>query len=244
MSSLFYQKSETPCIIFHLPFSGDLTAISADVINTIKRVLRTKYMACIEDSDTGTRYWLNLVDGEVILYGGGSGELSAGDVGYNNTTSGLTADDVQEAIDEVNTKVGDIDAGDIEYDNTESGLTADDVQEAIDEVNGKATSAINKWTFPALTKSGDDDEIITGELVDNILEAQSPFIDYNGGTILHTLTASTDEWSLYGGFTSDISATITVEIESGISVTLTSGDTTLVYEFDSTTENYILDTNP
>lgn len=36
--------------------------------------------------------------------GGGGGATSASEVSYDNTSSGLTADDVQEAIDEVNTK--------------------------------------------------------------------------------------------------------------------------------------------
>ena len=35
---------------------------------------------------------------------GASGASSAGGVSYNNTSSGLTADDVQEAIDELNTE--------------------------------------------------------------------------------------------------------------------------------------------
>lgn len=35
--------------------------------------------------------------------GGGGGSSTASDVSYDNTTSQLTADNVQEAIDEVNT---------------------------------------------------------------------------------------------------------------------------------------------
>ena len=65
--------------------------------------------------------------------GGGGGETSAADVSYDNKSSHLTADDVQEAIDEINAKIVSTAAG-ISYDNTSSGLTADDVQEAIDEL--------------------------------------------------------------------------------------------------------------
>lgn len=66
------------------------------------------------------------------------GTITASDVTYDNTTSGLTADDVQEAIDEIEGQIGSLsyDASDISYDNTTSGLTADDVQEALDEIDG------------------------------------------------------------------------------------------------------------
>lgn len=68
--------------------------------------------------------------------GGGSG-VEAEDVVYDNTTSGLTAANVQAAIDEVNAKIpasGAVDADDVSYDNTTSGLTATNVQAAIDEL--------------------------------------------------------------------------------------------------------------
>lgn len=69
------------------------------------------------------------------IYGmitGGGNEIEAENVAYDNTSSGLTATNVQAAIDEVNGK----DAGDIDYDNTTSGLTATNVQAAIDELAG------------------------------------------------------------------------------------------------------------
>lgn len=92
---------------------------------------------------------------------------SADKLDYDNTTSGLNADNVQEAIDElnnkeipfastlspgivqvgsnlnINTSTGVLSAVDtktadgISYDNTDSGLSANDVQEAIDELNDK-----------------------------------------------------------------------------------------------------------
>ncbi len=63
--------------------------------------------------------------------------VQAENVSYDNTTSGLTADDVQGAIDEINAKIpqsGNVDADDVAYDNTSSGLTATNVQDAIDEL--------------------------------------------------------------------------------------------------------------
>ena len=64
-----------------------------------------------------------------------AGASDAQNIGYDNTGSGLTASNVQDAIDEV---VGDIPAGfaatAITYDNSGSGLSATDVQDAIDEL--------------------------------------------------------------------------------------------------------------
>ena len=78
-----------------------------------------------------------LLNGTVltVLVGGGNAQVDAADVDYDNTVSGLTATDVQAAIDEV---VGDIPTGfaasAITYDNSGSGLTATDAQAAIDEL--------------------------------------------------------------------------------------------------------------
>ena len=70
--------------------------------------------------------------------GGGTTSASASDVTYDNTSSGLTADNVQEAIDELKSDIPTtMEASNVSYDNTSSGLTADDVQEAIDELNSK-----------------------------------------------------------------------------------------------------------
>ena len=71
----------------------------------------------------------------------GQGGIEADNVAYNNTQSGLTADDVQEAIDELASRPTVADASDVSYDNTTSGMTADDVQEAIDELHSEIASA-------------------------------------------------------------------------------------------------------
>ena len=69
-----------------------------------------------------------------VLVKGGSG--SASGITYDNTGSGLTATDVQNAIDELVTMIESISltASNVSYDNTVSGLTATDVQNAIDEL--------------------------------------------------------------------------------------------------------------
>ena len=69
--------------------------------------------------------------------------VQAENVGYDNTDSGLTATNVQDAIDELaQGSGGTVEADDVTYDNTQSGLTATDVQSAIDELaQGSASHA-------------------------------------------------------------------------------------------------------
>lgn len=86
--------------------------------------------------------------------GGSSGGGSADGITYDNTDSGLSATNVQDAIDEVASAGGGGTAASITYDNTSSGLLADDVQEAIDAVNekvGDKVSAVSKTS--AMTQS-------------------------------------------------------------------------------------------
>lgn len=82
---------------------------------------------------------LAILNGGVLtLFAGGAVTPSASDVTYDNTGSGLTATDVQDAIDELKSDIPTSMAGsDITYDNSGSGLTATNVQDAIDEVNAK-----------------------------------------------------------------------------------------------------------
>lgn len=77
-----------------------------------------------------------ILNGAVLtVLAGGSSISDASDVIYNNAVSGLTATNVQDAIDEV---YGDIpssfSATNVTYNNAVSGLTATDVQTAIDEI--------------------------------------------------------------------------------------------------------------
>lgn len=74
---------------------------------------------------------------------------------YDGTESGLSATNVQDAIDELAGEIpSSFDADEITYDNTTSGLTADDVQEAIDEVNGKFSDISQFPTLPSDATDG------------------------------------------------------------------------------------------
>lgn len=90
----------------------------------------------------GRKYILNGSNQWIIQpqSGGGGGSSEAVDINYDNTQSGLSATNVQAAIDELEDEIdsivpgGDVDAVDVGYNNTTSGLTATNVQAAIDEV--------------------------------------------------------------------------------------------------------------
>lgn len=105
----------------------------------------------------------------VLIAGKETTSLPASAVTYDNTVSGLTATNAQDAIDELHN------SGNIAYDNTVSGLTAADVQSALDELatsggldhgvyelwaNSDPSSAFTAQSLPALTISSDTDAII------------------------------------------------------------------------------------
>ena len=79
---------------------------------------------------------VGILNGLVLTIVGvvGASSVDADDVTYDNSISGLTATDVQDAIDELAAGAGTIAASSVTYDNTLSGLTAADVQAAIDEL--------------------------------------------------------------------------------------------------------------
>lgn len=81
------------------------------------------------------------VTGAISVLAQGSGD--ADNISYDNTTSGLTATNVQAAIDEVAGEIPD-DASDVAYSNTQSGLTATNVQSAIDELASNPASNV-RW---------------------------------------------------------------------------------------------------
>ena len=89
----------------------------------------------------------------------GVSSVDAEDVAYDNSGSGLTAADVQAAIDELAARPVVADAEDVTYDNSISGLTATDVQAAIDELKALIPAS------PAYTTSGL--EIISGRCTIN-----------------------------------------------------------------------------
>lgn len=147
------------------------TATNTGSINTITSLIGNGEPTTEDKTIIGA---INEIYAEI---GGGTG-VAADDVTYSNTTSGLTATDVQAAIDEVNGKIPSIttpDAEDVSYDNTQSGLTATDVQAAIDEVAGLSvkvgtisgttdTNGHLTTTLPSTTK-------IIGALVTNNIGA-------------------------------------------------------------------------
>lgn len=87
---------------------------------------------------------------KIAAPGAGGGGTAAG-TSYDNTTSGLSATDVQAAIDEIVSSLSGLSgaAADITYDNSTSGLSATDVQGAIDELaatsGGGSADARDVW---------------------------------------------------------------------------------------------------
>jgi hypothetical protein len=76
---------------------------------------------------------------------------TAADTTYDNTASGMTATNVQEAIDEIDLLLDNLsaDAVDINYDNSTSGLAATNAQSAIDELAARPSDKLETthWTI-------------------------------------------------------------------------------------------------
>ena len=110
--------------------------------------------------------------------------IPASRISYDGTTSGLSATDVQAAIDEV---VGDIptipatyDADDIVYDNTTSGLTATDAQAAIDEV-ASTVGELSEKNFQYNTLWSGDASTAGSVEVSDLSKYDALMIYYNSG---------------------------------------------------------------
>ncbi|RLC49288.1 MAG: hypothetical protein DRH57_00265 [Candidatus Cloacimonadota bacterium] len=67
---------------------------------------------------------------------------TAQNITYDNSTSGLSSTNVQDAIDELDDALDNLstDAKDINYDNSTSGLSATNVQDALDEIDNNVDS--------------------------------------------------------------------------------------------------------
>lgn len=76
---------------------------------------------------------------------------TAADVTYDNTGSGLSASDVQEAIDELAAGAGGSTAATTSYDNTGSGLSATNAQDALDELSDEKADQITVAPVEAST---------------------------------------------------------------------------------------------
>lgn len=129
--------------------------------------------------------------------GGGDDNQTAAEVPYTNTTSGLSATDVQNAIDEVVSIIDmvantdDQTAAEVPYDNSTSGLAATDVQDAIDELKDDITAAASG--------TGSSSALATEILADTptaywkCSEASGSLADSSGnGFTLNTLTGTID----------------------------------------------------
>ena len=95
---------------------------------------------------------------------------------YDNTDSGLTADNVQSAIDEIVTDIPTT-AEDIGYDNTDSGLTADNVQGAIDELNDEK---VDKTGVDVKTNTTGQFNTITGGILNSCVVNLEPIQSGSG----------------------------------------------------------------
>lgn len=98
--------------------------------------------------------------GDYVITDATTVPLTAENVPYDNTDSGLTADNVQEALDELSTSTN-VDADDVNYDNTTSGLTADNVQDAIDELSqSSGASSVAQLEDVQLSNLSDNDLLV------------------------------------------------------------------------------------
>lgn len=105
----------------------------------------------------------------------------AGDISYDNTSSGLTADDVQEAIDELNTGIGGISEL-IPSDATSSNklATADDIPDAVAANPGGAAEA------------GDLSKLQIGDNIYNIPSAAGTVTDYS--YVVNNVSFTANTW--------------------------------------------------
>lgn len=111
-----------------------------------------------------------------------SGDVEADDVSYDNTSSGLTATDVQAAIDEVYAAIPSVtspDAEDVTYDNTSSGLSATNVQAAIDEL-ATSSGSVSVTADGVKTYSALFDELHA--LIDSAKISGRSFVELDSGT--------------------------------------------------------------
>lgn len=80
-------------------------------------------------------YTITLTNGDTYTFTVTNATGSSADgITYDNSDSGLTATNVQDAIDEIVALITTLSASDVNYDNSTSGLNASTVQGAIDEV--------------------------------------------------------------------------------------------------------------
>ena len=127
--------------------------------------------------------------------------LQAQNISYDNTQSGLTATDAQEAIDEVLGEIPTIPstyaASAITYDNTSSGLTADDVQDAIDELKSDIPSIPSSYAASAITYDNTSSGLTADDVQDAIDETAVAINGKADKSTSVTITPATDVTVIY-----------------------------------------------
>lgn len=121
---------------------SEADALFDDKENYIEVLSQADYNQLTPAQIAEDRAYMVIIDnthGEFYKQGRLYGTTTAPHILYDNTTSGLTATNVQDAIDEVYGSITVPDADDISYDNTSSGISATNVQDAIDEVYSSVT---------------------------------------------------------------------------------------------------------
>lgn len=164
--------------------------------------IKTALDAKADSSDLNNYYNKTQVDNALA-------GLTASNIGYDNTNSGLTADDTQGAIDEVLSKVP-LTANALPYENTTSGLQADNVQGAIDELASQSTDVSfvsNQSTgnkVGDLTIDGVTTSLYTGEI--------SGVSSLDELTDVDTTGKTKDSSIVYNGVDKYIAKKLTVEV--------------------------------
>ena len=127
-----------------VPMAGDYSAADVTYDNTGSGLVATETQSAI--NEVNSKIPATIVESFNTRTGAitpAAGDYDAGDITYDNTTSGLTATDAQEAIDELDDRLDNfsVAASQVSYDNTVSGLTATDAQAAIDEIANDVLSS-------------------------------------------------------------------------------------------------------
>lgn len=159
--------------------------------------------------------------------------LSAADISYNNTSSGMSASTTQEAIDELNTNITTLGAEDISYDNTTSGLSSTDTQDAIDELADDISNLeIPTVSVTQIQSTGTKIATITVDNVDTDLYAPNGGGGSSWTDVTGTLTAGQTSITLSDN---SITTTSTIEVFNDLdvvynSITVATGSVTLTFD--------------
>lgn len=157
-----------------------------DVQSAINTLAGTKDIVDTFDGDTLKQFSTN-ADGDLMfgttLIGGTDSNFHkyASEISYNNATSGMTATDVQAAIDEIDSTLDGLvlDADNINYDNSTSKMAATQVQAALDEVD-KRLDDLSANDVAYTTKTGAASNVKTQ--LDAILNWTAADLSYDDTT--------------------------------------------------------------